>query len=422
MLGPFPNSLILTPVSRWPTTLPEETIRAVLEQPVARGELGASNLGQPPEASIIVVAYNNLAFNRLCLESVLANTATPPFELIVVDNGSTDGTVEYLRELAAFDSRVKPIFNATNRGFAPANNQGLAAARCELLVLLNNDTIVPPDWLSDLTEPLANPAIGLVGPVTNRAGNEAEIPTRYQTYGELVEFAGSHRNEHRREHSEVERLILFCAAMRRDVYEKVGLLDEQFEVGMFEDDDFSFRVRQAGYQLLLVEDAFVHHFGQASLGKLAATGEYGPLFQANRQRWEEKWGRAWEPYPRRENPEYDAAVCRLQQLAAKFIAPHEITLIVSRGDDALVAWPGWRGWHFPRTDSGEYSGFHPADSAAAIAHLEQLRSQGARWFVLPAASAWWWDYYGEFREQLLSRHELVADEATAGRIFRLSNE
>ena len=88
---------------------------------------------------------------------------------------------------------------------------------------------------------------------------------------------------------------MFCVAMRRDLWERVGPLDEQFEFGMFEDEDYAMRVQAAGYRVDCAEDSFVHHFGQASLGKLAATDEYGPLFHANRKRWEEKWGRPWEP-------------------------------------------------------------------------------------------------------------------------------
>jgi GT2 family glycosyltransferase len=89
---------------------------------------------------------------------------------------------------------------------------------------------------------------------------------------------------------------MFCLAMRRDVYERVGPLDERFEVGMFEDDDYALRARHAGYRVVCAEDAFVHHFGEVSFNKLKPSGEYEQLFAANRRRFEEKWGTPWEPH------------------------------------------------------------------------------------------------------------------------------
>jgi GT2 family glycosyltransferase len=143
----------------------------VTEAPVPSA-LPLSTPAAQPRASVVIVTFNSLVFTKLCLESVLSNT-DPGYELIVVDNRSTDGTVEYLRELAREHSHVTVVFNESNRGFAPANNQGLARATGRVLVLLNNDTIVPPGWLAGLSRTLDDPAIGLAGPVTNRASNEA---------------------------------------------------------------------------------------------------------------------------------------------------------------------------------------------------------------------------------------------------------
>jgi hypothetical protein len=142
-----------------------------------------------PAASVVVVSHDNLVLTRLCVESVLANAAQPPFELIVVDNASRDGSRVWLRTLERRFPNVALVLNDENRGFAAATNQGLALARGELLVLLNNDAIVAPGWLERLAAHAAAPEIGLVGVVTNRIGNEAEVTVGYETYGDFLREA-----------------------------------------------------------------------------------------------------------------------------------------------------------------------------------------------------------------------------------------
>ena len=117
-----------------------------------------------PLASIAIVAFDGLVFTRLCLESLIANTDYSQIEVIVVDNGSRDGTGDYLRDLAEAFPEIRVLSNKGNLGFPHAVNQALSAAHGEVLVVLNNDTIVPPGWLAGLARHLADPAVGLVDP------------------------------------------------------------------------------------------------------------------------------------------------------------------------------------------------------------------------------------------------------------------
>jgi GT2 family glycosyltransferase len=112
-------------------------------------------------------------------------------------------------------------------------------------------------------------------------------------------FAAKRGEAYRGQHFDIPMLAMFCTAMRRSTWERVGDLDERFGIGMFEDDDYARRVRAAGLRVVCLEDAFVHHFGGASFATLEPRA-YRRLFEANRRSFEAKWGIAWEPHRGRE--------------------------------------------------------------------------------------------------------------------------
>jgi GT2 family glycosyltransferase len=407
---PFPLDLVLAPESRRPTKLPDATIAAILAAEVGPApSRSARTRAVKPQVSIVVVTMDNHVFLKLCLTSVLANTSSPRYELIVVDNGSRDGTAAYLQQLSSRHPHVTVIRNESNLGFAPANNQGLQVARGELLVLLNDDTVVPPKWLAHLCEHADDPSIGLLGPVTNRAGNESQIPTAYRTYGEFLKFARQRRASNRGQLLDVPMLTMFCLAMRREVYQRVGPLDEQFAVGMFEDDDYAMRVRDLGYRVVCVEDVFIHHFGATSLGKLAAAGELGLLFDANKRRFEEKWQTAWAPRRCRTTAEYGALVGRIRSGVGEHVPPGRQVAVVSRGDDELLDLAGRQACHFPQAADGAYAGHHPSDSAEALRDLSAVHAAGADYLLIPHTMRWWLDFYQEFAHHLSTHARIVVD-------------
>jgi len=249
-----------------------------------------------PKVSIIIVSYNTWSHTRRCLESVLRHTRYPHYEIIVVDNGSTDGSALSLAHAAWRCPKIRIIANASNVGFAVATNQGIAATTGDYVVLLNSDTVVTPGWLTGLLRHLEDQAVGLVGPVTNSVANEARVDELYgENLGAMQQFAWSYVQAHRGQSFGVPVLAMFCLAMRREVIDKVGLLDEGFEVGMFEDDDYALRVREAGYRSVCARDVFVHHHGRASFMVLGDE-RYYQVFEKNKAYFEAKWGRAWEQH------------------------------------------------------------------------------------------------------------------------------
>jgi GT2 family glycosyltransferase len=250
----------------------------------------------PKKASVLIVTYNNLKLTRLCLDSVFRTTEEVSYEIIVVDNGSEDQTPNYLRQIEQDHDHVSVILNPDNAGFAVANNQAVRQAHGQYIAFLNNDTVVTPGWLSRMISHLeADPALGMVGPVTNAIGNEARIDVEYTDLAHMESFAARYTEEHGGQSFEVRMLALFCAVIRRELLEQVGLLDERYEIGMFEDDDLAQKIRQAGRTLRCVEDVFVHHASSAAFQKLASQ-EYQRIFQSNRRRYEDKWGVCWQPH------------------------------------------------------------------------------------------------------------------------------
>lgn len=236
--------------------------------------------------SIIIVTFNQLPFTRECLDSIRIRT-DEPYELIFIDNGSTDGTPDYLRTIPG----ATVICNADNRGFAQAVNMGLAVCRGEQILLLNNDTVVTTGWLRGLLEALHDhPSNGLVGPVSNSVSGPQQIDVTYRDLTSLDGFAWDQRNN--RELLELDRLVGFCLLFRRSVMERIGILDEQFRVGNFEDDDYCRRARQAGYRALIVPGVFIHHYGSASFR--GAGLDLGQILAENEARYIRKWS---DPQP-----------------------------------------------------------------------------------------------------------------------------
>ena len=242
-----------------------------------------------PLTSVVVLTHNQLDQTRLCLDSIERHTPEL-HELILVDNGSTDGTLGYLRRYAATHPRVRVIANATNRGFAAGNNQGLAVARGDYVLLLNNDTIVTEGWLSRMLAVFDRyPEVGIVGPMSNYVSGPQLVPhTSYRDVSEVPEFAARWASEHAGQSVPTPRVVGFCLLARREVVERIGGLDERFGTGNFEDDDFCVRAALAGYRARIAQDVFIHHTGSQTFR--GAGIDYRQSMLRNWALFKAKWG------------------------------------------------------------------------------------------------------------------------------------
>lgn len=237
------------------------------------------------KTSIIVLTYNQLALTKQCLESIWKHTNNDCIEVIVIDNGSHDGTRDYLKQITS----IKAIFNKTNEGFAKACNQGLEVASGDNILFLNNDTVVTNQWLEPMIKLLyQGDKIGMVGPVSNYVSGPQQVPVNYTNVEEIEDFSRLYCLQQRGRSKAVLRLVGFCLLVKKKVLDQVGGFDERFVGGSFEDDDLSLRVLQAGYQLKIALDSFVHHHGHATF-----TGNpdlsISQSYEENRQRFIDKW-------------------------------------------------------------------------------------------------------------------------------------
>ncbi len=246
----------------------------------------ALRCSSPPRVSIVVLTHNQYAYTRQCLESIGRFTLTP-HETIVVDNGSTDGTVKRIEQEFP---EVRLVKNKENVGFPAGVNQGLNAAIGEHVVLLNNDTIVTEGWLERLLEAAeADPALGIVGTVSNYASGVQRDPQAvYSTIEQMHEYAHKVREEKKGELMVFPRVAFLCTLILRKVIDAIGGLDERFTPGNYEDDDFCLRAALAGFKSAIARDVFIHHYGSKSF--LAEGKEhYNARLQTNRLVFLEKW-------------------------------------------------------------------------------------------------------------------------------------
>lgn len=228
-----------------------------------------------PQASVIIVNWNGREHLPDCLDSLAAQRFRE-FEAIVVDNGSTDGSVTLIRERYPW---VRLVSLAENTGFAAGNNRGFAVARGAYLVTLNNDTWAEPDWLARLVAVAdAHPHVGMVG---CRICSFSD-PDVIDSLGLGICRDGMSRGRYRDRNwsslhmAEVEDILMpsACAALyRRAMIEEVGGFDEDF-FAYAEDSDLGLRGRLAGWEALLASDAVVFHKYSQTAGSFSPLKVY----------------------------------------------------------------------------------------------------------------------------------------------------
>lgn len=281
---------------------------------------------KPPSIlySVIVVTHNNLRFTVDCMETLLGSFPERS-EIIVVDNASNDGTRGYLLDLAKQHDALALLFLDENFGWCIAGNQGLARAKGDYLVLLNNDCMLAPGWLEGLRSCMDHSAeqhldfgpVGLVGPVSNNVGGDQAIngPQR-PSREEMFQFADMIHHQQAKQWQRAWFLSGFCMMISRACYEDIGPMDERFSPGGFDDNDWVLRAQAAGWTCVIAGDVYVHHEGGATF-KLAHPDQQ--LGLKNRAIFSAKWRE------KRRGPQRLVAAYRVKNARATIEASLEAT-------------------------------------------------------------------------------------------------
>lgn len=219
-----------------------------------------------PYIDLVLLCYGKFATTtKPCLDSLLADCTNADLRLTVIDNGSYDNSAEELKEYLKPYSHVRAEYLKDNIGYAGGMNYAVSLADAEWLFLITNDTIFAPGSLRALCNTLRELSadVGLVGPITNAAGNGQE----YSIKGSASEVLNKARTIQQSPcHALISayRLDFFCVAIRKSVWDQLHGYDPVYGKGYYEDTDFSMRAKTAGYSMVICEDAFVYHVGSAT--------------------------------------------------------------------------------------------------------------------------------------------------------------
>lgn len=238
------------------------------------------------KVAIVILSYNSKEITEQCIESIRRNVNPATYELIVVDNASVDDSVDYLIQ----QKDIKLICNQENKGFPAGCNQGIMIAEeTSDILLLNSDTIVPENAIFWLRMGLyESEQVGATGSVSNNVTNYQRIAKEGVDDKNCEEMARSYNIPMCFPYEEKSWLVGFALLIRRSVLYEVGLLDDIFSPGNYEDIDLGFRIAQAGYRQLLCLNSFIFHYGSTGFNKNREN--YLRLLQTNLDKFILKWG------------------------------------------------------------------------------------------------------------------------------------
>jgi GT2 family glycosyltransferase len=243
--------------------------------------------------SIIILCHNQLEFTKQCLKSLFDYTSEvkTKFEVIVVNNASTDGTKDFLDGYVQ-QNLIKVIHSPVNLGFPGGNNAGykLVSPQSEYICLCNNDILFTKEWLDKLLRCIKSDSqIAAVGPYSSMSSGRQQSPVKcnYKDDLSMQAFALKFSQEDKY----TDFLVFFCVLIKRKVWDEIGGIDEDLGLGNFDDNLFCWKAVDKGYKLKICGNAFIHHWGsQTFKSNPQAARKYASLLACNQKIYLRKIG------------------------------------------------------------------------------------------------------------------------------------
>lgn len=243
--------------------------------------------------SFILVTYNQFGMTRRCIDSIRKHNLAGTYEIIIVDNLSTDRTRTWLQS----QTDIKYILNDSNKGFPAACNQGAAIAGTgNDIFLLNNDTLVMQNSVYNLRMALwENDRTGAAGACSNNAGSRQQVTEKYTTVDEYEQYADRNNCYNPTRNEKRMRLTGFALMIKYDAWNKVEGMDEIYGLGHFEDDDLCIALLANGYDVIFCKSSFIYHYGHSSFKnyKKENMDAYYDLLNNNKKIFNHKWNVEW---------------------------------------------------------------------------------------------------------------------------------
>jgi len=252
--------------------------------------------------SVIILTHNKIDYTKICIQSLL-KTDYPDWELVIIDNGSDDGTAQWLqifkKEAEEHNVKVTLIFNSGNIGCSTARNQGIEAASGEFITFCDNDIALSNrNWLKQMSSELTRKEIGMVGPkiIYPFPPFNIQCAGAAATKSGRIVFLGRGRANDCPEFNtkkEVQCLISACCMTKKSILEECGGFDEIFNPVEYEDIDLCYRIRSHGYKILYTPDLEMYHFesvttqGTESLPNTYLIIKHSLIFK---KRWQKMFG------------------------------------------------------------------------------------------------------------------------------------
>jgi len=221
------------------------------------------------KCDIIIPVWNQLEYTKKLVDSIFQNTTFKDYKFIFIDNGSQDGTLEYLKTL----KNTTIVKNSENIGVAPAWNQGLSLSKATYKVIMNNDVVVSPGWLSNMIYTMESKNIKIACPHYTEGELSPAFPKNYTPVDNV---------------KKLDRLYGFCFCVHKDAVSAIGEFDEKFKMCWYEDKDYDARARHLNLDPHLISGSYIHHFGSKTLQHLVSKDQH---IESNRLYYNDKYNK-----------------------------------------------------------------------------------------------------------------------------------